>query len=274
LSARSRSTVEVDLLGGFELRRAGKIVRLPLSSQRVIAFLAVNGRTLQRSYVAGSLWTESSEEHAGASLRSALWRMHEPLSGLVETTVGGIRLKPTITVDLTSLVGDSQRLGDCQVMHLQSLTKRFDTELLPDWYEDWVLDSRDRWRQVRLHALELLARLLARAGLYGAAVDAGLSAIRAEPLRESAHRTLVEVHLAEGNAGEALRQFRTYERLLRRELRIEPSPRMLGLVQAFDRSAAPDDSASGIDRPSSAPAPTRHGSRLEWRPSVRVRSSR
>lgn len=273
MSARSRSTVEVDLLGGFEIRRAGEIVRLPLSSQRVIAFLAVNGRTLQRSYVAGSLWTESSEEHAGASLRSALWRMREPISDLVETTVGGIRINPTITVDLTSLVGDSQRLGECQVSHLQSLTKRFDTELLPDWYEDWVVDSRDRWRQVRLHALDLLARLLARAGRYGGAVDAALSAIRAGPLRESAHRTLVEVHLAEGNVGEALRQFRIYERLLRQELRIEPSPKMLGLVEAFDRSAA-DGNASGVDVPGSAPAPTPHRSRLGWRPSVHVRSSR
>ena len=56
------------------------------------------------------------------------------------------------------------------------------------------------------------------------ALQVGLAAVRAEPLRESAHRLLVRVHLREGNVAEAIRQYRSYADLLRRELHATPSP--------------------------------------------------
>jgi DNA-binding SARP family transcriptional activator len=54
--------------------------------------------------------------------------------------------------------------------------------------------------------------------------------VAAEPLRESAHRALIGAHLAEGNPGEALRQYQLFRGLLGRELGIEPSPRIRALL--------------------------------------------
>jgi DNA-binding SARP family transcriptional activator len=64
---------------------------------------------------------------------------------------------------------------------------------------------------------------LIQAGRGGEALEAGLISVEGEPLRESAHRALIRVHLAEGNAGEAVRQYRLCERLLREHLGVEPS---------------------------------------------------
>jgi DNA-binding SARP family transcriptional activator len=64
-----------------------------------------------------------------------------------------------------------------------------------------------------------------------AASAGGIAAIRLEPLRETAHRTLVEIHLAEGNLSEACRQFERYQRLLREELGVEPSDSMRLLTE-------------------------------------------
>lgn len=105
-------------------------------------------------------------------------------------------------------------------------------DLLPDWYEDWVLAERERIRQARLHALEALCIQLTRAGRFAEAVDVGLSAVAGEPLRESAQRTLIEAFLAEGNRTEAVRQYTAYRRLLLDELGLEPSPAMASLVGA------------------------------------------
>jgi DNA-binding SARP family transcriptional activator len=44
-----------------------------------------------------------------------------------------------------------------------------------------------------------------------------------EPLCETAHRALIETHLAEDNWSEAYRQFQQHRRLLRDELDVEPS---------------------------------------------------
>jgi DNA-binding SARP family transcriptional activator len=99
-------------------------------------------------------------------------------------------------------------------------------ELLPGWDDDWVLLERERLRQLRLHALEVLADKLARAGRQREAVQAACAAVRAEPLRESAHRTLVRVHLAGGDVAEAVRAYRDFRDVLARELGVAPSEQM------------------------------------------------
>src|SRR5712691_4801837 len=72
MSASHARGVSLNLLHGFQLRGAAGVLTLPLGEQRVLAFLALHGRWLQRLFVAGSLWLESSEERANASLRTAL----------------------------------------------------------------------------------------------------------------------------------------------------------------------------------------------------------
>src|SRR6266702_3475376 len=80
-------------------------------------------------------------------------------------------------------------------------------ELLPDWNaDDWILVERERLRQLSLHGLDAICTRLLALHRYCEAVEAGLAAVRSEPLRESAHRMLIAVHLAEGNYNEALRR--------------------------------------------------------------------
>jgi hypothetical protein len=58
-----------------------------------------------------------------------------------------------------------------------------------------------------------------------------MDAAREDPLRESAQRALINVHLAEGNTGEAVRQLRRCEQLFDRELGLRPSRRLTDLVR-------------------------------------------
>jgi DNA-binding SARP family transcriptional activator len=103
-------------------------------------------------------------------------------------------------------------------------------ELLPDWYDDWLVTERERLRQLRLHALEESVRVLIERGRLSEAIDLGLRAVAMEPLRESAHRLVIRAHLAEGNRAEALRQYRCCADLLRHELAVEPSAQMAVLL--------------------------------------------
>ena len=64
--------MSLTLLRGFQLESHGKDIELPLGSQRLVAFLAVHRRPLQRVFVAGNLWLDHGEERANASLRTAL----------------------------------------------------------------------------------------------------------------------------------------------------------------------------------------------------------
>src|SRR6266542_755007 len=226
--------VQLSMIGGFELRRDGRLLRLPLTAQRLLAFLALQDRALLRHYVAGVLWPEVTEEHAGACLRSAGWRLGHSGEIMVEGSRTHLCLSPGVDVDWRALTARYQRLLDesehLPPQFLGSLPVSGD--LLPDWYDDWVIIERERFRQLRLHALEVLSTRLTAIGMAWRAVEAGLAAVAAEPLRESAHRALIAAYLAEGNRSEALRQFDRYRRLLGQELGLEPSELLKSLVSA------------------------------------------
>jgi DNA-binding SARP family transcriptional activator len=228
LQMAPRMPLRLTLVEGFSLCRGTQEIGMPASGQRLIALLALKDRPVGRFYVAGTLWPEYSTERSLADLRTALWRVNQSCEHLISATPSLLRLDEGIEIDVRNLVAfarlltgdaDLSRPTDLDMMSLSGLVG----DLLPDWYDDWLLDERERLRQTRLHALERLARLLSASGRHADAIQAALAAIRLEPLRETAHRTLIEIHLAEGNWWEARRQFERCRLLLQRELGVEPS---------------------------------------------------
>lgn len=221
---------EVKLIGGFELRIGGRAVGLAQSAARLLAFLSLRGRRLQRSFVASTLWIDAPEERAAARLRTTLWRIAGTSPWLVEVESGHLALAEGVSVDLRNVEEHARRLRqECLPIGAGDL-EALQGDILPDWYEDWVVIERERFRQRRLHALEAVCERLSADSRFAEAVEAGLAAVSAEPLRESAHRALIRAHLAEGNRSEAIRSYRIYRQLLREELGIEPSDRMKELV--------------------------------------------
>jgi DNA-binding SARP family transcriptional activator len=232
----SPSETRVGLLDGFALERGVDGVQtavddLPRCAQRLIAHLSLCGRPA-RAAVAGQLWPDVPEDHAHGSLRSALWRVQKAVPGLVEVSGGALGLAGGVSVDVREFKDWARRVLDpnAAVDRVMAPELALRGELLPGWYDDWVLLERERLRQLRLHALEVLADKLARAGRYGEAVQAAYAAVRTEPLRESAHRALVRVHLAEGNVVEAVRAYGACRDMLAHEIGVAPTPQMEALM--------------------------------------------
>jgi DNA-binding SARP family transcriptional activator len=217
--------IRLGLLEGFQLECAGGELDLPLSSQRVLAFLALQLRPQSRCYVAATLWMDCSEERAGASLRSALWRINRCGHPLVAADTRALRLMPDVVVDLRESARSAQKVVRGEVKGGAVRVDELNAgDLLPGWYDEWVVTEREHFRQLRLHALEKLCEQLTDEARFGEAVEAGQAAVAGEPLRESAHRVLIRAYLTEGNRGEALRQYEACQRVLRHELGIDPSP--------------------------------------------------
>lgn len=229
------SNLSIALLRAFELRRGAHHVRLPLNTQRLVALLALHNRPLQRVLVGGIFWRDDSDDRARANLRTAVWRLRRLDSNLIDATVTHIGLGPGVTVDIHEAMKQAQRLLDPSVEcgDPDLVISNLAADLLPDWSDDWLLLERERFRQVRLHALEALCERLTAARRYAAAVEAGVAAVAGEPLRETAHRVLIHAYLAEGNICEAIRQYRSYCRLLKTELSAEPSPMLNELVSSI-----------------------------------------
>jgi len=224
--------IHLGLMRGFTLTLGEQPLGIPLSAQRVVAFVALRNRPTLRPYVAEMLWLDASQDRAMANLRSALWRLRQPGTTIVESDGEYLSLSPSVSVDVVDFVAWAHRLlaGET-VVGTGRIDRAADAgDLLPDWYDDWVLIERERLRQLRLHVLERGCVELTAAGDFGRAIELGLAAIADEPLHESGHAALINAHLCEGNRAEALRQFDAYARLMREELRLEPAPHVAALI--------------------------------------------
>jgi DNA-binding SARP family transcriptional activator len=223
---RNHGGIRLSLIGGFELVQNGHVVDVPHVGRRLLVFLALQERPAPRSMVAGTLWPDTTDTRAGASLRSTLWRLSQLDGRLVDTGTQRLALGPTVSVDLEQATLKCRWLMDRSSVVPEALltTDSIDADLLPEWDEDWLRKAQMAFRQQRLRALEALSQRLMEAGRHWEAVDVGLEAVAAEPLRESAHRTLVLAHLSDGNWAEAMRQYQAYRGLLWAELGVEPTP--------------------------------------------------
>lgn len=236
-----RMPLQLTLIGGFALCRGNQELQIAPSGQRLVALLALKDRPVGRLNVAGTLWPDYSTERSLAGLRTALWRVNQVSEHVIAASPSFLTLGADVKVDVRNLVTCARRLNQsraaAQAVDLDAVSLAdLADELLPCWYDEWVQDEREALRQTRLHALESLAQALSASGCYADAIQAALAAIRLEPLRETAHRIVIEIHLAEGNWSEARRQFQQCRRLFREELGIEPSDSMRRLL---DQRAQP-----------------------------------
>lgn len=222
--------VQVRLLGGFRVDTPRGPLDVPVSAQRLVAFLALQERPVHRRRISGTLWPEVDDERSAASLRSTLWRTQR-CGDLIEASRDSLRLDPRVDVDARRLA----RYADVIVEHgdapVVPADIRFDRDLLPGWYEDWVVEERERLRQIVLRVLGRLVPVLIADSRAAEAVEVGQQAVRLEPLSEASHQALIAAYLAAGDRARAVRQFQEHADLLRTELGLAPSDATVRLVQ-------------------------------------------
>lgn len=232
---------QLRLLDGFSLRQVDAQITVPTGPRRLLAFLAIHGPA-PRPVILGTLWPNAREPHARGSLRTAMWRLHRDAPRLIRPVDDALILGPDVLVDLRSITDSAQSI-------LQSSSEIPDDrwqpfaagELLPDWRDDWVIFERERLRQLRLHALDVLAERFAAQGRYMDALEAALESARIGPLRETANRMIIAIHLAGGNIAEALRHYEFFRYLLGAELGIEPSRQLTAMLSPWLRTLVSAD---------------------------------
>ena len=178
----------------------------------------------------GARRARTSARHCGG----CAGRLAMALSGLNRA---GLALANTVAVDVQDVAKEARALISAPVNHDAELpavnaetVSRLSTCLLPGWYRRLGRLEQERWDQLRLHALEAAAEVLLCRGQHMLALEAGLVAARSELFRESAHRVIIRVYLAEGNVGAAMQHYRDYQRKLRRELNLAPTTAMDELI--------------------------------------------
>ncbi|MCW2135005.1 AfsR/SARP family transcriptional regulator [Arthrobacter sp. VKM Ac-2550] len=211
---------ELQVIGGWQLSHNRKEIRVVLRQQRLLALLALRG-SLSRNVVAGMLWPQTTERQASGSLRATVCALRREWPDLLEIGDGKLALSRQVRLDLEHFREQISHEIHPPGRSLMAMLRR--AELLPGWYEDWVIDEQERWTLLRLAALERAAVHLLANGDNDDAIDAARTMIDLDPAHEIAYQLLLRAQLADGNRAEAMRTYRDFRSMLHLEFGTEPS---------------------------------------------------
>jgi len=227
---------EICLLGEFTIRNAGiEINGLSTRHQSLIAYLALRApRSIQRSEVAFNLWADSKEAQALTNLRKALHQIRNILQNgdLIRTDSQTLQLSLsqddkidvrefTVQLGIAEQARVSSDMGAEQTA-LETVTRLYKGDLLPGFYDEWLLSEREHLHHLFIQSTDRLIVLLEARRHYKDAIRHALRLLQTDNLREATYRTLIRLHALNDDRAAALNMYHTCARLLSRELNVDP----------------------------------------------------
>lgn len=220
--------LKVRLLGTFEV--AEKDCSIQISgrlSQSLFAYLILNSGVLhRREKIAAMLWPDTPDIKARENLRHALWRIRKvlPLNPKAEYLftddfVITFNTSAEYWLDVTVL----KTVAQCKCTDdLISALSVYQGELLPGFYEEWVMLEREYLDSVFEHNMARLMAILQAEHRWLDILDWGERWLAFGGRPEPAYRALMLAHKAEGEMSKVAD---TYARCVRSlaEIGLEPS---------------------------------------------------
>ncbi|MGH7757065.1 MAG: BTAD domain-containing putative transcriptional regulator, partial [Vulcanimicrobiaceae bacterium] len=242
--------LSIFLFGALRMQGDGRPVRFapPRRAAALLAYLLLKpGQPIDRASLAFTLWPDSTEDEARASLRRHLYLLQhalpppagEPWLSITASTVGWNPAAPAgCDVDwFRAALTDERRYDEAAALYAGDLLEGFEDE--------WVLDERERLRQRHIENLERLVQLRRGEARNGDALRLAQELLRLDPWREDAVRQIMALRQAAGDRAGALAEFERFSRRLREELDVDPMAETVALYGDLVRNAAPIATVAG-----------------------------
>ena len=217
--------------------------------QELLSYLLIHrDRPHSREALASLLWGDTSTEKSKKYLRQALWRLHAALncdngnvSEVLMVDHDWLSLNPCS--NLWTDVADFERafavaegipgrqLDAEKALLLKDAVTLYNDDLLPGYYQDWILFERERLQNMYLLMLDKLIVYLQFRGEYEVAQGYGATILRYDPARERTHRQLMHLYSLAGDRTSALRQFERCAHALNQELGVKPERKTVELYE-------------------------------------------
>jgi len=220
--------LEVKLLGSFEVKFKKKVIAIPSRpAQSLFAYLILNaGTSHRREKLAGLLWPDSLEETARDNLRHALWRIRKALPSqskveylLTDDLSISFNAFSEYSLDVATLDKVEENAPTDELIAVLSA---YQGELLPGFYDEWVLLAREHLSSVFEHHMSRLMSMLQEENRWLDILDWGERWIKLGQKPEPAYRALMTAHAVKGDMSKVAA---TFERCVKslKEFGIEPS---------------------------------------------------
>src|SRR3972149_1592590 len=209
--------LQIRLLGRFDVQLDGDPVDIPSRpAQSLLGFLALSpGVAHRRERLSGLLWPDADEANARSNLRHALWRIRQALSAgsgkgaefLASDNISlTFNLTPGTWVDALQVGRKDSPEEPLDALHAD--VSAYGGELLPGFYDEWVILERERLRASFERKMQLFLRCLVAERRWAEVLDWGERWIALGQAPEPAFRALMEAHAGVGDRAAGAAVFR------------------------------------------------------------------
>jgi DNA-binding SARP family transcriptional activator len=213
--------LKINLLGQFELCLDGDPIEVSSRPARtlLVYLILTRGMKHPREKLAGLLWPESSEQNARKNLRQALWRLRKAIGDQY------------LLIDPQNLAfdGGTEVWLDIDVLEHQDevdgmpSASVYEGELLPGFYEDWVLLERDRMEALFDRRMRETIHAYVAAERWMDVLVWAERWIAHGRAPEPAYRALMQAHAALGEITQVDAIYRRCKESLQQDLGVDPS---------------------------------------------------
>jgi DNA-binding SARP family transcriptional activator len=236
--------LSITLLGRFSAGFGDRSIPLHDGSkaQELFVYLLLKRQQAHtREELACVLWEDSSPARSKAYLRKALWQLHTALklsaapgttAPILEVDGEWLRLHPDAAIWLDVAVLENAyaisrglrgaSLEPSSAAELSTAAALYTGDLLPNRYQTWCLEERERLKHLYLCMLEKLLEFSETQGEYETGLAYGYSILAYDSTREHIHRQIMRLHCLRGDRASAVRQYGECVEVLARELGIPP----------------------------------------------------
>jgi predicted ATPase/DNA-binding SARP family transcriptional activator len=232
--------LEVRLIGKFEIQSDGQpVILASRAGQSLFAYLILTAGTVhRREKLAGMLWPDESEGKARSYLRNELWRIRKVLPQntniqylLADNLTVGFNPAADYWLDAVGLKDLSDNPSTDELIQVLS---HYQGDLLPGFYEDWVVLEREHLLVHFEQKIACLLEVLEKEQRWQEILEWAEHWISFGQAPEVAYRALMVAYDAQGDHAKVAA---TYERCKQAlsQLALEPSEETRTL--AFKRSS-------------------------------------
>ncbi len=233
-------------------RGQGKFQSIDLPTRKIeslLAYLALHPEPHAREKLAALIWGDATDEQARNSLRNALSVLRRQLEDdllLVDRETVQLAPRFPLWVDAVEFKRQADEFLAAPAANLDDVDLQlYPGDLLPDFYDEWILPERERYHLLHQEVLLRLTQIARAQSEYARAIEFAQRVLRDDAANERAHQHLMFAHLASGNRAAALKQYEECRRALDAELSVEPMPETTALYRWIQQAAPESNRLEG-----------------------------
>ncbi len=215
------------------LEHHDRVISCERRAAALLTYLALEGPT-PRARVARLLWPAVPEKVARNNLVHTLGRLDHLTGVPLISREPRLALRSGVRVDLQDALNGAPLVPLSTATPLGSL--EFDDAPA---FSEWLLAVRERLTELREQQLQQAIDHAVGSDDLPAALVLLQQLLDLDPLSEHAHRTLMQVHMLDGDRPAALSAYRRYKDQLARELGATPHPDLVRMARDIDEGRVP-----------------------------------